>query len=221
MTTAAIIPARIAILCAPGSRSDGVGPDAIEALLTTWLKTPIALGHTEYGKPFLIGAAAKHVSLSHGQGVTAVAVADADAQIGIGSMLLVSRTSVLKRAHKVLGQKEMALLKELARDAQANAFGVLSAALEAHFNLFAGNAAERDVSGENSSPQRDWAHPLKADIDWRPWFPLAASSPVPVGLMLGMPSALLAREATGTASHMVVNSPNGPLALAVAWTPAR
>lgn len=215
MTDAITIPARLAILCAPGSPNKGVGPDAIEALLTTWLKTPIALGHNEDGEPYLIGAEGKHLSLSHEIGITAIAISDVP--IGLATSRVATSSSELRAATKDIAREDRTRLATYPREHRAGIFARLKAKVMARCRLLVQHPAHRTEESDSPKPERHWSYHPMGEIEWRPWLSLASTSRVPAGLMLAAPSALLAKSAIRNDSCVTFDTPNGPLALAIEW----
>jgi hypothetical protein len=218
MITNTTIPARLALLCDPGSSAKGVGPDAIEALLSTWLKTPIALGHHEDGMPYLIGVEGQFLSLSHTRGITAIALADVP--IGLCTAQIAIKPSDLRAELKILGSQERARLASFPSEQQAVILATLQAKTLALYSLLAGHPLASSPPAEPGDADVHWQFRPLVAIDWRPWLSLAAPSRVPAGLRLGAPTASLAQVAAKDASCVAFDTPNGPLAMALHWMPA-
>ena len=218
MTITTNIPARLALLCEPRSRVLSVGPDAIEALLSTWLSTPIALGHSEDGAPYLIGVEGKHLALSHGPGITAIALADA--AIGFSAVPVAKTPAEFKAARKLLAPSDWAKIESKSPTEQAEVIAILVCLMESLLKRGFANPTGPHTLPEGSKPNPLLTPVRKGPIEWRPWLPLTASARIPAGLRLGNPAAALVSAASGTESAMVIETPNGPLAVAVAWTAA-
>ena len=210
---------RIGILFDPASKARGVGPDVVEALLTTWLKTPIALGHREDGSPFVIGVEGWHLSLSHAAGCTAIALDDGP--VGIDICEISSNRADHKVAAKLFSGSERKWLFDLPRDAQAEGFAQLWTLKEALLKRDRQGLDRHDLpdAGEIVAP---WLGPPGALApEWRPWIALVQSgsgrAPAP-GLLLAMPGAQMIPERDARISCVIIEAPAGLLALSLAWT---
>lgn len=210
---------RIGILCDPASKARGVGPDAVEALLTTWLKTPIALGHREDGSPFVIGADGWHLSLSHAAGFTAIALDDGP--VGIDICEISSSRADRKVAARLFSGQERKWLFDLPPDEQAEGFAQLWTLKEALLKRDRQGLDRYDLpsTAEILAP---WLTPPGTIApEWRPWIALGqfGSGQAPAsGLLLATPGAQMFPDRDARISCTIIEAPAGLLALSLAWT---
>jgi len=208
---------RVAVLCDPAGTARGVGPDAVEALLTTWLKTPIALGHREDGSPYPIGIEGKHLSLGHAAGMTALAIADRP--VGIDISRVTTDAADRKVAARLFTPAERGWLACQPSDEQPAAFATLWTVKEALLKRERQGLDMHDLPDLGVLASSLSVALAEQPLDWRPWIALAASPRVRGGLVLGSPLALLRPVATGHVRCAILGTPAGPHALALAWTP--
>ena len=211
-------PARIAILLDPASRTRGAGVEAVEGLLSTWLKTPIAIGHRDDGSPFIIGRDGLHISLGHATGATAVAIAEYP--VGIDICEVGANPADRKVAAKLFSAHERDWLGRQAPAAQATAFAQVWALKEAALKCRKEGLDRHELPDTGALLAHLSAPTGVQTAEWRPWMPLsptAASRPLPAGLKLALPMAQMSRIADRPASLAVLTIPSGAMAIALAW----
>jgi hypothetical protein len=210
---------RIGILCDPVSTARGVGPDVVEALLTTWLKTPIALGHREDGSPFVIGIDGWHLSLSHAVGCTAIVLDDGP--VGIDICEISSNRADRKVAAKLFSSSERKWLFDLPPDEQAEGFAQVWTLKEAILKRDRQGLSRHDLPNVGDILATSFGPPAALTPEWRPWIALGQSNSGRAhapGLLLAMPGALMMPERKNRISGEIFETPTGLLALSLAWT---